>query len=687
MSRSALFLIFLAALWLSVLGASAPGAAETVTSMADEQSSVAADTLASAPDLPGPVAEDTTAALADSTGAETREERAEKAGEESRTYQAAEVTVTATKLYATLAETPAEVTIVERQEIEANAEKNLIGLLARKEGVNPGSYGSYGALELISLRAARSGRTPVTLDGVALNNAQNGDVDFNTVPSSLVERIEIVRGPLGSLNGGNGIAGVVNLVTVEPEKGATPVSLVGVSSGSLAYRKHIASFGRRLGAVGMILGVEDSGTDGTAPYQDYVGRSFYGKVDYDLAERSRVGVLVLTHSGTLKTRSEAEQKTDATRVQVTGGLPWGDATTLRFGAFGSDEGTEYRDPYSQTTSDLEKYGATLDAAVNGTSLGDVVCGAGLVRNGLSCRDAVSSWAPVTREGYVFSGARLKTGEWLKSLVSVRADFHSDYGNELSPYGSVWHDVRNGMVWFSFGRGFNPPTMNDLFWPTQTMTFDGMTYVTTGNSRLAGESSWMGEVGSRLSFLNGILRGGATCYASRTENYIEWTSLPSDSGSTITYRPENRDQVDALGAELALEAVRKGKSVAGANLTLQRVEDKAGVKVPYMPESRLNLWLAHGVEPFPELEIELAVDATHVGTYAEPLGSSQGPYFLLEGRLSGSISGFTAFVRLRNATDEEYPSRSLKSLEEGRPAAYYPMPERNYEIGILWRLLD
>ena len=704
MSRSALFRILLAALWLLLAAAGAPGAvvgaaafdepspgpagavADTLKGAPGESSETAADTLAGVAEESGAAVTDTVPGAADETvtaGADT----VAAAGEKMRSYRVAEVKVTATKLSSTVAETPAGVTVVERPEIEANVEKNLIGLLARKEGVNPGSYGSFGALELIGLRGARSGRTPVVLDGVLLNNAQNGDVDFNTVPASLLERIEIVRGPLGSLQGGNGIAGVVNLVTVEPERGDTPVSLIGVSSGSNAYRKHIASFGRRLGRVGMILGVENAGADGVPPYRDYVGNNFYGKVDYEVGRRSDVGVLVTSHSGTLKTVGGSKQKTEAKRVQLTGKAPWGDGVRLQFGAFGSDEGTEYSDPYSRTTSDLDKYGATLDVAIDGTSAGDVVCGGGFVRNGLKCADAWSSWEPATNEGYVFGGARLRTGQWLKSLVSVRADFHSDYGNELSPYGSIWHETRYGMVWFSFGRGFNPPTMNDAFWPAQTMSWDGWSYVTTGNDRLVGESSWMGEVGSRFSVLNDLLRGGATCFASRTEDYIEWTSAVSFSDSTVTYRPENADQVDALGAELCLEVSRKGRPVAGANLTLQKVEDDDGVKVPYMPESRLNLWFAHGVEPFPELKVELAVDATHVGTCAEPLGSTQGPYFLLEGRLSASLSGFTAFARLRNATNEEYPSRSLMALEAGRPASYYPMPERNYEIGILWRLLD
>ena len=722
MSRSTLFRILLAAGWLFLFPAS-PGDAvaagpaalgtlaetsaeagadtlesvpriskevgtDTLKSAAEELKTTGADTLVSTSEVSADASADTTAAAGESAGTEKAEGQTEEGRPGLRSYKVAEVTVTAAKLPTTLGKIPAGVTVVERPEIEANAEKNLVSLLAKKESVNPGSYGSFGALELVGMRGARSGRTPVVLDGFVLNNAQNGDVDFNTVPASLLERIEIVRGPLGSLHGGNGIAGMVNLVTAEPERGDKPVSVVGVSSGSLAYRKHIATFGRRLGRAGMLLGVENAGADGVPPYKDYAGRNYFGKLDYQFGPQSSVGLLIMSHSGTLKTLSETKQKNEATRLQVAGKLPWGERTRVQFGAFSSDEGTEYSEPFSRTFSDLEKYGTMLDVAVEGTSLGDIVCGGGFVRNGLSCKDVVNSWAPATREGYVFGGARFRTGEWLKSLVSLRMDFHSDYGNELSPYGSIWHETESGMMWFSFGRGFNPPTMNDLFWPTQTMTWDEWSYVTSGNDRLAGESSWMGEVGSRFNLLNGVVRGGATCFASRTEDYIEWTSSVSFSDSTSTFRPENTEQVDARGAELALEFARKGRALAGANLTLQKVEDQTGAKLPYMPESRLNLWFSHGVEPFPELEVELRVDATHVGKCIEPnFGSSQGPFFLMEGKLSGTVAGFTAFVRLRNATDEDYPSRFPRPPERGEPFSYYPMPGRNYEIGILWRLLD
>jgi outer membrane receptor for ferrienterochelin and colicin len=403
-----------------------------------------------------------------------------------------------------------------------------------------------------------------------------------------------------------------------------------------------------------------------------------------------LGFLIMAHDGLLRSLNEAEQKTKVTRMQLSTDTRIGERNEAQLAVFRSSELTKYEEPFLKTRSDLDRYGGLLDLSLPGTPAGDVTCGGGFVKDELSCEDAVSSWSPAMGAGYLFACSSFKTGGWLNSLVSLRGDFHSDYGNELSPCGSLWHERGQTVLWFSFGRGFNPPTMNDLFWPEQTSSWEDTsgvkwTFVTKGNDRLKPESSWMGELGSRFSLLGGAIRGSATCYASRTEDFIEWGFSVNTSDSTVTYcEPVNVEQVDALGAELTLDFARGGESLARLNVSLQNVEDQDGVAVPYMPRSRCNLWLARSIEPFPELTMTLSVDATYLGECTEPGNSRQGPFFLVEQKLSGSIAGFTAFVRLRNVTDEVYPSRYPKP---GEPGVYFPMPGRTYEIGFLWKLVD
>ncbi len=611
-------------------------------------------------------------------------------------YRLDEILVTAAKLTTSLEKIPAAVAVIRRSEIEERPERSVVGILESTEGVNSGSYGSFGALELISLRGGRFGRTATLLDGVAINNAQNGAVDLYSVPSFLLERIEIVRGPLGSLYGGNGVTGVVNFVTTEPKTGDRPTATVGISSGSMAYRKHVATFARRYGKLGTFFGIEEGASNGVGACRDFSGKNHFGKLSYDFGSRGEIACLISSYSGVLRTVREAKQKSDIDRLQLVSSLLPGGDSKLELRVFRTTEVTDYVDPFVSTISDLQRYGALLDFYRYGTLVGDVALGAGYTDSDLACKDALGSWRPDTQEWYVVAQNQVDVGRNLNTLFSLRADHHSTYGIEVSPYASAWYEGEGERVWLSFGRGFNPPTLNDLFWPTQSSVWSGWTYVTTGNERLRAESSWMVELGSDFSGGGGSLSGGFTGFLSSTEDFIEWSSVESAGDSVTTYKPMNLDRVDVRGIEGNIEVRRRGEPLAGLNVTVQRVEQETGELLPYMPEFRGNVWFSRSFEPLPELTMTFRLDATYVGEYLEPTGLSEapllwseGPFFFLEEGLYASMAGFTAYVRFRNITDEEYPSRYLESPyneERGRPL-YYSMPGREYELGMMWRLLD
>jgi vitamin B12 transporter len=604
-------------------------------------------------------------------------------------YRMGEIFVTAAKLTGALEKMPAAVFVVQRPEIEATFDKTLVSIVEQKEGINSGSYGSFGALELISLRGSRFGSVPTLLDGITINNEQNGDVDFNSIPSSMLERIEVLRGPLGLLHGGNGVVGVVNFVTAEPGLNEKPVARIGLSSGSFGCRKHVANFARYYGKLGTFFGIEGATSDGVGAYRDYSGSNSFGKLNYDFGKKRNVTFLISSYSGELRTIRDAKQKSNATRLQLVSPILVSAESRLELRAYHSTEKTDYKDPYVTTLSDLVRYGVMADFYKYGTLTGDVACGGGLTRSALNCEDALSSWNPKTWEGYVFAENELALGLGLKGLVSMRVDRHSTFGTEVSPCACVWREMDNGKVWFSSGRGFNPPTLNDLFWPTQITAWEGWTYVTKGNEKLKPESSWMTELGSELSFFNNSVHADASCYVSKTSDFVQWTSEASLPDLSVTYIPLNTAQVNARGLEAGLDFAVGGEPLGGVNLTLQRVEDGQGESLPYMPQTRANLWFSRGFEPLPDLVVNASIDATYVGKRLEPLGSSQGSFLTMEGKLSASLAGFTAFARLRNATNEYFPSRNLEFApgQKGPQAFYYPMPGRNYDVGILVRLLD
>nr|MBP7912113.1 TonB-dependent receptor plug domain-containing protein [Pseudomonadales bacterium] len=77
-------------------------------------------------------------------------------------------------------------------------------------GVNNGTAG----WSTVSLRGLGPTRTLVLLNGNRMASAGvNGFVDLNLIPSSLIERVEVLRDGASTIYGSDAIAGVVNLIT------------------------------------------------------------------------------------------------------------------------------------------------------------------------------------------------------------------------------------------------------------------------------------------------------------------------------------------------------------------------------------------------------------------------------------------------------------------------------------------
>lgn len=64
-----------------------------------------------------------------------------------------------------------------------------------------------------------SNKTLIMVDGRPMNNAWDGGVNFNSLPTELAERIEVVKGPASALYGSQATAGVINIITRVPAEG------------------------------------------------------------------------------------------------------------------------------------------------------------------------------------------------------------------------------------------------------------------------------------------------------------------------------------------------------------------------------------------------------------------------------------------------------------------------------------
>jgi vitamin B12 transporter len=123
------------------------------------------------------------------------------------------VVVTATRSPQPFAEALRDVIVIPRDRIDQAGSLSLAELLQRHAGVEFRGTGGPGQPAGLFLRGANAGQTLVLVDGMRVGSATVGTTSIENIPLDLIERIEVVKGPLSSLYGGDAIGGVVQVFT------------------------------------------------------------------------------------------------------------------------------------------------------------------------------------------------------------------------------------------------------------------------------------------------------------------------------------------------------------------------------------------------------------------------------------------------------------------------------------------
>jgi outer membrane receptor for ferrienterochelin and colicins len=127
-----------------------------------------------------------------------------------------QIVVTASGFEQLLADAPASITVVTREELEKGAFRDLTDALREVQGVTVTGVANE---QDISIRGLPGQYTLILVDGRRQSTREarvNGSAGFEQSfipPLSAIERIEIVRGPMSSLYGSDAMGGVINIIT------------------------------------------------------------------------------------------------------------------------------------------------------------------------------------------------------------------------------------------------------------------------------------------------------------------------------------------------------------------------------------------------------------------------------------------------------------------------------------------
>lgn len=146
--------------------------------------------------------------------------------------EAESIVVTGSRIRQAQAEGANPVTVLGRDYLENTGAKSVGDILARLPtagsalntrfnssgnfGFPPDGGGVGAGAAQVSLRHLKAKRTLVLVDGIRWVNGSSGSgvsnsVDLNTIPISIIDRIEILEDGASSIYGSDAIAGVVNI--------------------------------------------------------------------------------------------------------------------------------------------------------------------------------------------------------------------------------------------------------------------------------------------------------------------------------------------------------------------------------------------------------------------------------------------------------------------------------------------
>jgi vitamin B12 transporter len=503
-----------------------------------------------------------------------------------------EIIVTATRIPTSLNRIASDVTVFRREEIEAAGQTTLVELLRSMPGIEINQIGGAGATSTVFLRGANAQHTLVLVDGVRMTSATLGITRLEHLPVELIERIEVVRGPMSHLYGSDAIGGVIQVFT---RKGGGKTQLSGTvglggygrkdadialnGSGegwryALAagvsdqdgfsakkqpgyqdkdgYRSERLSFNLEFDAASAHkLGLHGMASKGKGQYDD-------GSAAFDSRSDARIGNLGVSLMSTLSVAWKSELRADFAheKIQTLGYFdpsPWGPGSTYS----------------SQIEMDQWQYAWQLNGR---TRLGAVQALLERLEWDVG-GDVGYSLDRRTRNALLLGWQRDVGVHGFQA--SLRRDDDSQFGAHdtgMASYAHTFSPHWRGTV--SYATAFRAPSFDDLYWPG------------SGNPALQPERGRNIEAGVRYTEKD--RQFGAYIYRNKVQDLIQWA--PTGPGGN--WQPSNIASADLRGLTLSWQQ-KLGNYGLRASLDMQNPEDAStGNQLILRSRKHANLGLDH-----------------------------------------------------------------------------------------------
>lgn len=128
-----------------------------------------------------------------------------------------EIVLTGTLKPISRLETPVPVEVYSATFFKKNPTANIFEALQNVNGVRPQLNCNICNTGDIHINGLEGPYTMVTIDGMPIVSGLSTVYGLSGIPNSLIERVEIVKGPASSLYGSEAVGGLINIITKKPE--------------------------------------------------------------------------------------------------------------------------------------------------------------------------------------------------------------------------------------------------------------------------------------------------------------------------------------------------------------------------------------------------------------------------------------------------------------------------------------
>ncbi|TDT44419.1 vitamin B12 transporter [Halospina denitrificans] len=463
------------------------------------------------------------------------------------------IVVTSTLGSETVNESLSSVTVIDPEMMERQNPREIADVLQAQPGINLVSNGSYGKTTSVYTRGTGSESTLFLLDGIRIRSATSGGAPWQFIPPQLVNRMEVVRGPRGSLYGADAVGGVVQGFTI-PE-GDQDRQWAEVGGGSFSTREAGAGASGKEGNTRYSIQGNHVDTEGTRISEGGEDRGFRNaagsaSVEHEFDNGATLGVLGLRSQG----KTEFDGGSNEFVVQtlgVKGETPVTEDWTTSVQMSESRDEQEFASgSIFDTRTRTARWENTLDLGRH-----EWIAGAEYYVDDV---DTTANFTEDSRDNTSLFTQLLSQYDRFDTQLSVRWDDNEGFGEEVT--GSVAAGYRldaSHRVRASYGTAFRAPTFNDLYFP---FTDFGFGFQFEGNEDLDPETSDTVELGVRGQYQN--YYWDLALYETNVEDLIQNQA----DGSGVT-RPVNVDEARIRGAELTGGMMRGNWELQSA-LTLQ-----------------------------------------------------------------------------------------------------------------------